>query len=129
MSEIEIINSDTKLAPCLKILVLDDQESRLIIFRRKLIGHDVVCVKTASDAISNFSEYDFDCVFLDHDLGDKVMEISGPGTGYEVAEWLRDHPDRRPQQIIVHSFNPVGAKNMTSILPGSIYKPGIWLTM
>jgi len=113
----------------MKILVLDDQETRLIIFRQRLIGNIVECVKTATDAIKKLSEESWDMVFLDHDLRDKVFEKPGPGTGYEVAVWLRDHEDKKPKQIIIHSYNTKGAMYMKAILPGSIYRPGIWLTL
>ena len=113
-----------------RILVLDDDETRLRHFRQKLIGNVVECIKTAQEAIRLLSEEEpFDLLFLDHDLGDKVMVASGPGTGYEVAEWIRDHKEKRPKDIVIHSYNPAGADNMRAILPGAHYKPGIWLSL
>jgi CheY-like chemotaxis protein len=111
----------------MKILVLDDDETRLIAFRKKLIGHIVECVKESKETIRALENDFWDAVSLDHDLGGKVMVSSGPGTGYEVAQWLHDHEDRKPKTIIIHSFNPAGAKNMMDLLPGAIYNPGAWL--
>ena len=56
-----------------------------------------------------------------------VDSFGEEATGYTVAKWLRDHPDKKPNRIIIHSFNNVGAKNMQDILPGSILAPGYWI--
>jgi CheY-like chemotaxis protein len=111
----------------LKILVLDDDETRLASFRKKLIGHVVECVKESKEAIRALENDLFDAVSLDHDLGGQVFQKSGENTGYEVAQWLHDHEDRKPKTIIIHSFNPAGAKNMMDLLPGAIHNPGVWL--
>jgi CheY-like chemotaxis protein len=110
----------------MRILVLDDSSERLKVFRQNLIGHIVDCVKTARDAIHMLATNTYDAVMLDHDLGDKVMVPSGPGTGYEVAEWLSHNPDRQPRMIFIHSFNPAGAQRMKSVLANAVIAPGIW---
>jgi len=110
----------------MRILVLDDSSERLKIFRQNLIGHMVDCVKTAREAIDLLSKVEYEIVFLDHDLGDRVMVASGPGTGYEVAEWLSAHPDKQPRMIFIHSFNPAGAQRMKSVLASAVVAPGIW---
>ena len=110
----------------MRVLVLDDSNERLKEFRQKLIGNVVVCVKTAKEAIKELASNEWDCTCLDHDLGDKVMVPSGPGTGYEVAEWLEQHPDKQPKMIFIHSFNTAGAKRMAAALPNAIVAPGIW---
>jgi hypothetical protein len=46
---------------------------------------------TASEAIEYLNSFEFDAVFLDHDLGEKTMVASGPGTGYEVAVMLKSN--------------------------------------
>jgi CheY-like chemotaxis protein len=111
----------------LKILVLDDDKIRLDHFRRGLIGYEVTTTETASDTISLLSTHDFDVIFLDHDLGGKINEPSGPGTGYEVAEWLHNNPNRKPKQIFIHSFNEPGRKRMKVCLPEAVECPGEWL--
>jgi len=110
----------------MKILVLDDNHRRLNKFRQKFIGHIVECVETAPMAIRYLSETLYDQVYLDHDLDGKVMLESGPGTGWEVAKWLEEHPDRKPKAIFIHSFNPLGSENMNKVLPEAIRVPGIW---
>lgn len=111
----------------MKILVLDDDQYRLKQFQQRLIGHVVHCTETASDTIKMLSEESFDVVFLDHDLGGTAYVPSGPGTGYEVAKWLSEHVDRKPKQIVIHSFNAPGANNMKSLLPEAFYNPGAWI--
>jgi len=49
-------------------------------------------------------------------LGGKVYVPSGPGTGYEVAQFLLFEHENNTPQIIVHSFNPTGAQNMQELL-------------
>lgn len=110
----------------MKILVLDDDLGRLSQFKQRLIGHVVCCVETAPEAIRKLSEELFDLFFTDHDLGGQVYQESGPGTGYEVAKWLVEHIDRKPNQIIIHSLNRNGALNIQSLLPDAKYIPGVW---
>jgi hypothetical protein len=59
--------------------------------------------------------------------GDKVNVPSGEDTGYEVAKYLNENPDRQPETIIIHSYNHAGAKNMKSLLPTAQVIPGAWL--
>ena len=110
----------------MRILILDDDSGRHKVFNRKLIGHAVDNVFEAHEAIDLLKGDKYDIVFLDHDLGNKSMVASGPGTGYEVAQWLRDNPDKQPNQVVIHSFNPVGAKNIKAILQMATVYPGVW---
>jgi len=110
----------------MKILILDDDKGRLNTFRQNLIGQDVTCVETVTDTIKNLTDSVWDYLFLDHDLGGQIYVPSGPGTGYEVAEWLVQHPDKQPTMIVLHSFNTPGRQKMKSLLPKAIDCPGAW---
>lgn len=110
----------------MKILILDDDQSRHKIFAQKLIGHEVVHSYTAMSTIAHLRNDTFDYVFLDHDLGEKVMVPSGKGTGYQVAEWLSHNVKCQPKNIVIHSFNPAGAQNMKNVLPNAQIVPGAW---
>lgn len=113
----------------MKILVLDDdpENDRLKAFRRMFIGHTVITVKFVKDCLYQLqNESPFDIVFLDHDLDGKTFVPSGPGTGYEVAEWLRDNPLKKPNRIVLHTFNKDGAARMMEVLPEAEYFPGAW---
>jgi CheY-like chemotaxis protein len=113
----------------MRILILDNDRERHRCFARKLINDTVVHVFSSKEAIVQLEQSaPFDAVFLDHDLGDAgELEASGPGTGYEVAKWLAEHPDACPPAVVLHTFNPVGAQNMQALLPRAVKAPGIWL--
>jgi len=113
----------------MNVLVLEDDARRHLAFTRKLIGTNLQIVETAAEAIGLLEERDWDYLFLDHDLGGQQMVESGPGTGYEVAVWLEEHEDRQPPNIVIHSFNPDGAKKMHDALPKAIVAPGCWNTI
>jgi CheY-like chemotaxis protein len=109
-----------------RMLVLDDDILRQQMFAEVLVGHIVIQTSTAKSTIKYLQDEDFDYLFLDHDLGGKQMVPSGPGTGYEVAQWLAAHLERQPKNIVIHSFNSVGAKNMANLLPSALICPGAW---
>jgi CheY-like chemotaxis protein len=112
----------------MRILILEDDRDRTVLFRRNLIGHDVRIVATATEAIRLLETEIWDALFLDHDLGGSAYVPSGPGTGYEVACWLEEHVDRRPARIRVHSFNDPGRKKIMAALPGAEECPGCWVS-
>jgi CheY-like chemotaxis protein len=112
----------------MKILILDDDESRLKKFRILYMNHEVITVNFAYECIKKLKEDGpFYLCSLDHDLYGKTYASSGPGTGYEVAEWLRDNPEFKPSKIIIHSFNEKGAAKMLEVLPEATWIPGAWL--
>jgi CheY-like chemotaxis protein len=110
----------------MRILILDDDACRHKEFNRRLMNHTVKNVFEAWEAIEALKTELWDWVFLDHDLYQRIHVTSGDGTGYEVAKWLRDNPDRQPENIIIHSYNTEGANNMKSLLPKAIIHPGVW---
>ena len=112
----------------MRILILDDDDSRHTQFKRNFIGYLLTCVHTSQEAIDHLQNNEYDAVFLDHDLGGKVYvdSFGDESTGYTVAKWLSENPSRKPRAIYIHSFNPVGAARMQSILPDSILAPGLW---
>jgi ActR/RegA family two-component response regulator len=112
----------------MKILILDDDQTRHKEFNRRLIGNTVKNVFTVSETIEALKNESWDYIFLDHDLGGKTFVNSGGSeeTGWDVAVWLSENPDRQPKTIIIHSFNPCGAKNMKSLLPNAEIIPGAW---
>jgi CheY-like chemotaxis protein len=84
-------------------------------------------VDKAKDAISLLKDKEWDWLFLDHDLGDEASVESGPGTGYEVAEWLEQNPEYKPEKIVVHSMNPAGRDKMLAALKDAYYIMVAWL--
>lgn len=78
-------------------------------------GWDVA--RSFHEAITKLEQYDYQVLSLDHDLasfyGSKEM------TGYDIALWLADRKMNGkyvPQQIFVHSANPVGVKNIQAVI-------------
>lgn len=107
------------------VLILEDNKDRMAKFKRRLIGNRVTYARWPREAISHLRSGSIDVLFLDHDLNG-VLEESGPGTGYEVAEWLARNPKFMPKQIILHSLNDVGRKNMRKVLPKAVEHPFWW---
>lgn len=100
-----------------RILFLDDMETRHSGFRQMTIGHLVDHVYTARAAIEALEKNPpYDYVYLDHDLDEAATMGMTPTTetGQVVADYIADKlpRDKRPAQIVVHSYNAVGARSM-----------------
>jgi CheY-like chemotaxis protein len=110
-----------------RILFLDDDETRHDVFRAHSRGHYVLHCYTAADAIKALTlEPRFDVASLDHDLelSHYVRFNDAPatatGTGLEVAVYIGTMPvAARPERVIVHSWNPEGAERMATFLESS----------
>lgn len=111
----------------MRILILDDDNVRHVAFNNFFVGKAFVKnVSTAEQCINELENNQWDIVFLDHDLGGDTFVVSDIGTGWEVAKWIHDHPDKKPYDVIIHSFNPSGAHLMKNLIKDSMYIPGIW---
>lgn len=111
----------------MRILILDDDLKRLATFRRKLIGAIVTCVEHVSDCIRELeTNGPWDTFFCDHDLDGQIYVPSGPGTGYEVAQWLKNHPEKMPGKVILHTCNEYGAVCMLEELPEALLLAGVF---
>lgn len=94
----------------MKVLFLEDDESRIAKARREFVGHVLVVATTAQEAIAALDVHRFDLASLDHDLGGTQMAESNENSGYAVAKYIAAM--ETPPFVIVHSFNPVGAQKM-----------------
>ena len=110
----------------MKILILDDDSNRHLCFKTSLENHELTHVYTVEECVKSLETEQFDVAFLDHDLSGKVYQTPGPDTGYAVAEWMRDNPERRPPKVIVHSLNAEARCLMVKTIPGAIECPGAW---
>ena len=118
--------------PKQRILVLDDNPQRLNVFAQWFKDHDVVLTNCYGDCIQAFlSNERFDLVHLDHDLNDfgnksTMPSMYGGGaselTGADVAWFIAyELPEsKRPSKVVIHSWNPDGAKAMYDILSSLI---------
>ena len=80
--------------------------------------HCVLTIVSCVDsAIRNYND-NYDGIFLDHDLGGLQMVNSDDlNTGYAFCDWLiKNTKSSMNTPIVIHSVNPVGAKNMLNIL-------------
>lgn len=114
-----------------RVLILDDDKGRHDKFKRKLIGNEVCHCYTADEAIEALKNNEpYDYIFLDHDLSTE-FEKPGKGTGYEVANWIANHPQKTAKKrIMIHSLNNIGAAAMMKRL-GDVdirasYIPFLW---
>jgi len=110
----------------IKILILEDNLERQDQFKKKLIDHNLTITDSSKAAINKLSNEKWDLLMLDHDLGNEAYVPSGPNTGYEVAKFLEENEQFQSSNIIVHSLNVVGAKNIINALPNAIHIPFAW---
>jgi CheY-like chemotaxis protein len=106
-----------------RILIVEDDAQRCAWFTEHFNGYmlDVTC--DVSEAIAWLSERDYSMILLDHDLTEEHYFSNEPDderTGYAVALWLAEHPDRqRDATILIHSLNYTGATRMVETLQQS----------
>lgn len=116
------------------ILILDDDQDRLVAFKRILSrqGDDLTMVSTATDAISMLKLYVYPIVFLDYDLDlQQSLDIKETGTGMDVVDWIvKNKAQFQRTHFIVHSLNPVYGPLMYTTLKTAglqaLLKPGVW---
>jgi hypothetical protein len=69
-----------------------------------------VWLKDADTAIRSLRTGVVTCISLDHDLGEESEK-----TGYDVAKFIEEAAYKKtlaPLEVVVHSANPVGRKNI-----------------
>lgn len=116
----------------MKILFVDDMEERQIEFLALAedSGHKITQARTYTEANYQLHHNIFDLIFLDHDLTlDDIMCTPGGNTksptGSDLAQEMTTKTFKANYimgniiplpVVVIHSFNPVGAENMISIL-------------
>lgn len=103
----------------MKILILEDAEKRIQVFREMFKGHNLHITGEPKEAIDLLKRHQWDMLFLDHDLYGKIHVPSGDGTGWEVAKWLSNNRTFLPTKVYLHSHNEKGVKEMRNVLPQS----------
>ena len=112
----------------MRILILDDDVNRHIIFKKAFIGSIITSVEKTEQCINEIiNNENLDVILLDHDLDHRIYVPSGPGTGYEVAEWLRDYPEKMPKLVLLHTCNRDGAAKMLEVIPHAKYFPALFM--
>ena len=103
------------------VFVLEDDPARHRVFREHQMDEDrLTIITSAQEAITHLQDHVYDLIFLDHDLREEhygPAEHDDATTGYAVAKWLADNPTKSEgAPVVIHSFNPVGAKRMFDTL-------------
>ncbi|HEV3467980.1 MAG TPA: cyclic-phosphate processing receiver domain-containing protein [Pyrinomonadaceae bacterium] len=104
----------------LRVFLLDDDALRHEWFARNFRGDLLDVAADAGRAVELLASNNYDLVFLDHDLLPEHYYAEGPDderTGYAVARFLAERPDRQSTSIIiVHTRNADGALRMVELM-------------
>lgn len=120
-----------------RIVVLEDKEKRVNIFKHWFQNYDFACTKVIREGIDMVREKVADYLFLDfdiHDLGDsalrdwlRVSKKRKELDGLDLAEYVARMPEgTRPKNIIIHSRNPIGRKLLKQFLERKKLNPVMW---
>jgi hypothetical protein len=105
----------------MRILFLDDEAWRHDAVDKVFDGHVVHHCYDMDSFMETLKEPKFDLISLDHDLGDIVTFDDGykyERTGQDCARYLAQNlpSDKMPRRVVIHSWNPAGARAMYQIL-------------
>jgi CheY-like chemotaxis protein len=104
----------------LRVFLLDDDTLRHDWFARQLKGDRLDVAAEPARAVELLSANHYDLIFLDHDLLPEhyyAKEFDDERSGYAVARWLSERPDRSAvAHIIAHTRNAEGALRMVKLL-------------
>lgn len=105
-----------------KVFVLEDNPVRVEIIKENWSQFAEFDIATSfKEAIKIFSD-DYDLLMLDHDLGGKIFISSKvENSGANFLRWFVNKKCK-DCDIIIHSHNPEGSKNMEEILVRNGYK-------
>lgn len=99
-----------------RILVVEDSERRIRWFQEHL-GGPTDYARTLNQGLHRAADASkYDVVFLDHDAIPEMWspESNNIPTFYQVAVLLANQ--NYDGQVVIHSYNPVGAKRMANII-------------
>ena len=112
----------------MKIFILEDDAERIKFFSSWGLDKELVIVNNAVDAIWILKIIKFDYLFLDHDLlGLSFVDSSDVNTGAEVCRNITQF--NKTANILIHSWNEVGVKNMNDILKDNNHRGEITSAM
>lgn len=96
----------------MRILILEDDSSRITAFIEKFHTHELTITENAHAAIDYLTDNEYDYIFLDNDLG------YNNGSGIDVAQFLNENLENTNNKatIIIHSWNTPASKCILSML-------------
>lgn len=102
------------------IFLLDDDVRRHNWFKQRFSKDHIDIAETVGEALELLNSASYDALFLDHDLLPEhyyAEEHDDERTGYAVAVWLAENPQRQASSnITVHTRNADGAMRMIDCL-------------
>lgn len=103
----------------MRILILEDDGTRVNNFIELLYTHDLDITENAYEAVSLLEAKVYDIILLDHDLGDNN------GNGSIVSNFLRMNSDNPnyDADILIHSWNTPASMGMLKDLPRAMWAP------
>lgn len=102
----------------MRVLVLEDMQTRIEWFRQALIGNVVDFVVCVADAKILLAKNNYDMIFLDHDLRDVHygdINAEPEETGYAAVQWMISEKNNKQAKVIIHSMSS-GAPRMETAL-------------
>jgi CheY-like chemotaxis protein len=103
----------------MRILILEDDGTRVNNFIELLFAHDLDITENAYEAVNLLESNVYDIILLDHDLGD------GNGNGSIVSNFLRMNQDNSnyDAEILIHSWNAPASRGMLKDIPTAVWAP------
>ena len=103
------------------VFLLDDDQRRHRWFAKRFEGDEMDIAEMVAEAKEFLQEYNYDAIFLDHDLLPHHYESNEhndfENTGYAIAEWLNENEAiNRSATVIVHTRNADGGYRMVEKL-------------
>lgn len=94
-----------------KILLIDDMRTEAVIYNQYGFKPTHIA-RTFDEGIEALKDWNWDILYLDHDLGDPDPNK----TGYGIMKFLEENRDRLPSEIVLVTANPVGRQNMMAVI-------------
>jgi len=111
----------------MNILILEDSQERIEQFKASLILQKLYIFDNILDAKRECIVTDFNVMFLDHDLDNRMwVDSKEENTGYQFIKWMVDNQIQQDSLFYIHSMNPCGANKMLNCLLDNGYD-GIWI--
>jgi CheY-like chemotaxis protein len=103
----------------MRILILEDDGTRVNTFIELLHNHDLDIIENAYEAVALLELNRYNIILLDHDLGESN------GSGGIVSSFLRSYPENPNNEaiIIIHSWNIPASMAMLEDLPRAAHAP------
>jgi len=110
----------------MKIFILEDNEERIKIFMKVFHKHELSIAQDVRDAKEILrTKKEWDAIFLDHDLGGMIyVDSNEDNTGYKLALYIKEN-NIKYNELVIHSMNTIGAKNIQSVLSDGVIIPFI----